>query len=581
MRTFTRPLLMACLVLLCLLPQGSSAQSDLWERILLYEAEIHVNADSSVDVTENIRFNVRNQSIRHGILRDIPIRHGMLRPVRVPLRVKEIRLDGVPEEFEVENTNGVPSIRIGSADRYVSLGEHVYTIRYSAPRQVRRYADHDELYWNVTGNRWTFSIDKVRAIVTLPGDIAPSRIQTEAYTGVYGNKGQDYTVSNGALGQVIYESTRPLSIYEGMTIVAGFPRGDVVLDTPQSRLRWWIADNGFWACSLLLLGAAFLFYLLLWFRVGRDPHVGLILREETPLIGLSPASLRYIWKMGSDNRILSVVMLQLAQKGWLVIDEYKEGKYRIERTDVTEGELLPEERIFMDQIFSGRKREFDIDRDNYTKISAALSAIATQLEREHHHVYYERNTSYYGRGAWFCIIGFMVYWLLSASYIILPNYLVVVLTAFLLVGILILFGFLMPAYNELGRAVLDRIEGFRLAMIGGEDTLGEYVYADAVLSERYLAHAVALDVNEQWGNHFSEALKQRGESVSSPGWYRSYGGSRYMYNNYFDYGGFSNSMPDSFNSRVSHSATPPSSSSGGGGGGFSGGGGGGGGGSGW
>src|SRR5690606_7259945 len=143
---------------------------------------------------------------------------------------------------------------------------------------------------------------------------APSRIRTDAYTGVYGAQGRDYTVSNQELGRVVFESTRPLSITEGMTIVTGFPRGEVVLGTPQSRMRWWIADNGFWVISLLLLGGAFLHYLVLWFLVGRDPRVGLILREETPLIGLSPASLRYIWKMGSDSRILSVVMLQLAQK---------------------------------------------------------------------------------------------------------------------------------------------------------------------------------------------------------------------------------------------------------------------------
>ncbi|MCB1216975.1 DUF2207 domain-containing protein [bacterium] len=581
MRSSLRLLSLLCALVVCLLPGSAVSQSDLWERILLYEAEIRINADSSVDVTENIRFNVRNQSIRHGILRDIPIRHGMLRPVRVPLRVKEIRLDGVPEEFKVEHEGGATRIRIGSADRIVSQGEHVYTIRYSAPRQVRRYADHDELYWNVTGNHWTFSIDKVKATVLLPDDIAPSRIDMDGYTGVYGATGQDYVSRVEELGRVVYESTRPLSIHEGMTIVAGFPRGQVMLDTPQSRLRWWIADNGFWAGSLLLLGICFIYYMVLWWRVGRDPLEGLVIREETPLIGLSPAALRYIWQMSADSGLLSAVMIQLAQKGWIIIHEYGKGKYRIERTQVTDGDLLPEERIFMDKIFSGRTKKFEIDKDNYAKVSAALSAIGEQLNREHHHVYYERNSSYVGRGMWFCIIGFMIYWLLSATYIILPNYVILVTTAILLIILMGIFSALLPSYTQLGRAVLDRIEGFRLAMLGGEDSLGGYVYADTVLSERYLAHAVALDVNKEWGEQFGRVLQSRGERVEAPGWYRGYSGSRYMHGNAFDFGGFSDDMPRSFNSSVSHSATPPSSSSGGGGGGFSGGGGGGGGGSGW
>ena len=62
--------------------------------------------------------------------------------------------DGLPEKAATEPmANGV-RIRIGDADKTIAPGEHRYVIRYRTTRQIGRFADYDELYWNVTGNGW-------------------------------------------------------------------------------------------------------------------------------------------------------------------------------------------------------------------------------------------------------------------------------------------------------------------------------------------------------------------------------------------------------------------------------------------
>lgn len=582
-------LLLSCL---CFALAGLALILPVWaddggERIMQFDSEIVVNSDSSIEVTENIRFNVRNWQINHGINRDLPISHASGSPVRIPLELREVRLDGVLEDYEVSHDIGMVHIRIGSEDRYISEGEHVYTIRYHLERQIGRYRyadkpkrDHDELYWNVNGNGWTFPIDKVTALVILPGIQDSRDIKLEAYTGVFGSKGTDYIAKVTGFNRGYFESTRPFNTYEGMSIVASFPIGTVVADNRTQTAKWWFLDNGFWLCGLLLLASAFIWYSIQWFMVGRDPREGLILREDTPLIGLSPAQLRYIWKMRADSGILSTVMLQLAQKDWLLIEEVSSDKYEISRTEKKDGELLAEERIFLDQIFRNGKTRLEIDDANYVEIGAALTNIGAELKRQLHHVYFELNSSLIARGVWLCIIGFLIYLFLGISGLFLPNYLAVTALAVLLIVLMSIFGILIPSYTSLGRAVLDRIEGFRLAMLGGEDSLGEYVHADTVMAERYLAYANALDVNQQWGEQFSRAMERRGQTVSSPRWYHSRTGNTYMYGDGFSYERFSNSMPQSFSKSVSHSASPPSSS-GSGGGGSSGGGGGGGGGSGW
>jgi hypothetical protein len=51
---------------------------------------------------------------------------------------------------------------------FLERGTHVYEITYRTTRQLGFFDDFDELYWNATGNGWTFAIDRAAAIVHLP-----------------------------------------------------------------------------------------------------------------------------------------------------------------------------------------------------------------------------------------------------------------------------------------------------------------------------------------------------------------------------------------------------------------------------
>ena len=60
--------------------------------------------------------------------------------------------------------NGV-RVYLGSANVMLPHGEHTYELVYRTDRQMGFFADHDELYWNVTGNGWDFPIDRATARV--------------------------------------------------------------------------------------------------------------------------------------------------------------------------------------------------------------------------------------------------------------------------------------------------------------------------------------------------------------------------------------------------------------------------------
>jgi uncharacterized membrane protein len=159
----------------------------------------------------------------------------------------------------------------------------------------------------------------------------------------------------------------------------------------------------------------------------------------------------------------------------------------------------------------------------------------------------------------------------------------VVLFLIAAMGINYLFFHLLKAPTRAGRTVLDAIEGFKMFLVATEkDRLSMMTPPDRTpeLFEKYLAYALALDVEQQWAEQFSDVLSAAALSGKtggySPAWYHGP-----LWSSSLASGDFAESLGSAFAGAVSSSSTAPGSSSGSGGGGSSGGGGGGGGGGGW
>jgi len=137
---------------------------------------------------------------------------------------------------------------------------------------------------------------------------------------------------------------------------------------------------------------------------------------------------------------------------------------------------------------------------------------------------------------------------------------------------------LLKAPTLAGRKLLDKIEGFKQYIDIAERHELDFKYPKGrspELFEEYLPYALALDIEQQWGESFADVLARTqifGGRDYSPTWYH---GTHWNNSNI---GGFTSSLGSSFAGAIASSSSAPGSSSGGGGGGSSGGGGGGGGG---
>ncbi|HVG92659.1 MAG TPA: DUF2207 domain-containing protein, partial [Alphaproteobacteria bacterium] len=158
--------LMAC-VLALFLAAPAAAQT---EGIRAFDSRITVNSDGSMQVVETIAVESAGVDIVHGIYRDFPTRYRdrVGNNYSVLFDIVRLRRDGNTEPYHTEDLSDGVRVYFGSSSFNLPPGPHTYQFTYRTNRQLGFFRDHDELYWNVTGNGWKFPIDAATATVFLP-----------------------------------------------------------------------------------------------------------------------------------------------------------------------------------------------------------------------------------------------------------------------------------------------------------------------------------------------------------------------------------------------------------------------------
>ena len=636
--------LFAAFALLC--PSAAAAE----ERILHYLSDVLVQPDGALDVTETIRVRSEGTLIDHGIYRDFPTRYKRGgSTVRVGFEVVSVQRDGADEPWHKERQGNGVRIYMGYSDTHVPPGEHVYVVRYRTTRQLGFFQDHDELYWNATGNGWVFPIDVAEARIRLPGPVPFGR--RSVYTGPEGSQDRNAEVVSELPGEIVFRTTAPLGPLEGLTVAAAWEKGVVTAPPPPSAAGLWLRDNAPPAAGAVALLGVLAYYFHAWRRAGRDPKAGTMVPIFAPPDGLSAAAMRYITKMGADSRAFAAALVELGVGGHIRLTEeeggfFTRGKTRIDRTPGRTTPAEPEASM-LSRLFAGGDSIL-MEQTNHATFSGAKEALEAGLKRNYEGRLFVRNQIWAVRG-----LGLTVGALaLPAATVLLSapddygrNDILVAVAALLLpaaaLGLYFLSGgkagamsmsakisavFLgviglvagivtignaieglvdgemqrliplalpllalpvvltafswMAAPTREGRAVLDRIAGFRHYLSVAEEKRLDTLHPPEKtpeLFERYLPYAIALKVENDWASRFTSVLAAASASgqAQTMGWYS---GSSDPWN---DPGGFADNVGGSLASTISSASAAPGSSGGSGGGGSSGGGGGGGGGGGW
>ncbi|MCH9005634.1 MAG: DUF2207 domain-containing protein [Proteobacteria bacterium] len=562
-------------VTILLLAFSTSAFSD--ERILSFHSDVRVFTDGMIEVTETIQVRAEGNQIRRGIYRDIPVeyRDRLGNKYEISIEPLSVLRNDMPESFHTVRSRRDIRTYFGRSNYLIEPGLHTYRYRYRANRMLGFFEQHDELYWNVTGNRWAFPIDNVSATVTLEFDAPRDAILVEGYTGRSGSRAQDYSGHVDEAGVVHFSGNKPLPAAHGLTIVVGWPKGMVVEPTQVQRIGWLLSDNRNLLVAIIGFILTLAYYVPVWRKYGKDPEEGVIVTRYKPPPNFSPASLRYIRQMYYDDKTMTAAIVSLAVKGYLQIKK-KGGTHSIIKkgSGSIRAALAAGEREIYIALFEDDD-VVTLKQFNHELLGAARSAHKQSLKDDYKRNYFRTN----GGLNIPAIIIVLVSTVLSLQVGSGPTALVIV-TIILMFSTMVFFAIIMKRPTLRGRQLLDAMLGFKdFLEVAEKDELNLRNPPDKTpeLFEEYLPFALALDVDQQWSERFASLLasiREPNGNSYSPSWYDG----RW---NALKLSKTTSSLASGLNSAISSSVTPPGSSSGGGGGGFSGGGGGGGGGGGW
>lgn len=318
------------------------------EAIMSYVSNIIVNIDNSIDVTETITYETGPQE-HHGIYRDIYPYSSQGRKMSIE-KVTVIDEKGDPYLFNVSDSGKNVRIQIGDPNQTFN-GQKVYVIGYHATRAIAQLKDIDEIYWNVTGNKWNMPIYEARASVVLPSGVPVS--QSACYYGLKGSTQQCKTAID-ASGTDIFNASSSLGLHEGLTIATGFKKGVVNPYSSSDAVSNFFDTYWRWLVSAILPIVTFIVTFFFWYTRGRDPRgTGIIIPQYDVPDELTPMEVGGIIYEKVSADYISAEIIYLATKGYLKIRQTEERFLGIIKT--TDYELIKL------KDFSDLKNDFDQD----------------------------------------------------------------------------------------------------------------------------------------------------------------------------------------------------------------------------
>src|SRR5262249_33225790 len=312
-----------------------------------------------------------------------------------PFEIVSLRRDGRAESYHTEDRGSGPRTYFGSADYLLPPGIHTYEFTYRTDRQLRFFQDHDELYWNVNGNQWPFPVDVVTATVVLPPQVRNLVTELNGYTGYEGEKGRAYTASRDRESNPVFRASN-LAPQQNLSITVSWPKGLIAEPTGRQKWDWFVTDNKGIVVGAVGLAVILIYFFAVWTMVRRDPAPGTIVPLYDPQDNMSPAGMRYLERMGFDNKVFTAGILGLAASGYLKIEMDASKTYRLVRQPgygPLEGQLPPGEKLLAGKLFESGATLY-LSRENHAVLERAKKALELSLQGTMEKTYFLTNARY-------------------------------------------------------------------------------------------------------------------------------------------------------------------------------------------
>ncbi len=338
-----------------------------------YNVVLDVKEDNKIDVTENLTVDFKYIN-KHGIYKFTPQwleytgKDG--KTIKRKSTISDYRAVG--DEYTIDTVKKKKRIKIGSASEYVGLGEKTYVIKYTYDMGKDPYKGFDELIFHAYGDYWGTQIKNASIQVNMPKSINNTKVNffLDKYRKTNANDFVDYHISgntiyaefnqekyydfqkkeycslewnideNGNCKMTYYENK---GLEKSLTIDLELPEGYFVGGS------WNYGWGSFIICIITFVITLWNF--MRWKKFGKDFPKKSETVEFYPPENYSAAEIGYIYGKQTNKKLTISLIVQLASKGYIRIDEVQKEEKEIQITNLM---IKPVEQLSFDDLVPDR-----------------------------------------------------------------------------------------------------------------------------------------------------------------------------------------------------------------------------------
>lgn len=540
------------------------------EKIYTFYSDVTIEESGMIRVKEEIRIFSNGDVFKRGITRSLPLTRRDIQNNRISIdySVSEVLMNGSPVNYFTEREGGDLIIYVGDRNIFLDPGFYIYEIYYETAGQIGFYEDYDELSWNVNGISGKM-IDSVSSVVRLP--TGANIISSHCYTGRFGDKESDCISEineDGSLTTVVNN----LPSNEMLTVSVGFTKG--VVNQPagfETNVFSWFDKNGMAVVSAVFILLLSVYYRITWKKYGVDPPKPVAIPQFSPPDGLSPAAVGMLHKGYFIDDLITASIVNLSVKGYLSIEEIIEKKglfgirkdrvFSLTRLNNDYSKLPAEEAVVLRELFysdDNIRLDGKYDRD----VAKMMQNYKKSLNKQFRPVLDEGINIKFHVVPW---LGFVLYIIILFYFInnslmhFEVNRTALFITIPLLSILYIIYAIQIVRPGERKLHYRSNIKGLKMYLDVAEEKRMQFFNPPSVTPEKFeelLPYAIALEMEEVWGEKFEKALLSSAVQPEAyqPAWYRG---------TYVNAALFGHALNSTLSNTVSHAATQPSSSGGG------------------
>ena len=458
-----------------------------------YDVIMEVDKNNKVDVTETITIDIPGNNFK-GIYKSIPLwlkyysANGKIKTKKI--EITNLRAEG--EKFVTNKNSDNVSIKIGSEKTTTTSGLHTYKIMYRYDMGKDDNKDYDELIFNLFDNYDNTKIENLSLTINMPTDIIEENINF-----FNGNENINSKIDYSITGKTLKANITNYQLDKAITLNMSLKEGYFVGQTDNYGVVCFIV------CLALIILSIYSF--ISWIKYGKDFAKYTQTVEFYPPDNLDAAQVGYIYGERSITKLTTALIISLASKNYIAIEEVEKNKYKIKNIGKNNpNKLSITEQIVYQDLFLNNDEVILSDNLTFAKTFAKVNACLENVLDKKINDLEARKKMYITFALLFVGIVLLVS---SCLYIrdLNPNYNIMYLLSFVSIfisGFLAIFTGRKTSYGEM---IIAKVSGFRDYLDKVEkDKLNTLVEENPNYFYDILPYTYVLNISKKWIDTFEK-----------------------------------------------------------------------------